>query len=302
MDEEFKNRIINLYGDGGQNWLESIPSLIGKYEKEWNIKTLTPFKLSYNYVCPARTSGNEEAVLKLSFPKNKEFTSEIEALKRLPTEVAIKIINEDLPEGAVLLERAVPGNPISSIQPDETQLHIASQVIKKLHQLASLEMLALFPNISDWAKAFGRYENTFSLNSGPIPKNLFDLGEGIFREFLQENKEQVLLHGDLHNDNILLSDRGWLAIDPKGLIGEREFELGAYLRNPFFDIPKGSNYKQVEKNRIAQFCEELGFEKERVKLWAIASAVISLIWFVEDENNFKEIYVKNAELINEIKF
>ncbi|MFH2022197.1 MAG: aminoglycoside phosphotransferase family protein [Patescibacteria group bacterium] len=161
---------------------------------------------------------------------------------------------------------------------------------------------SLFPNISDWSKAFIRYKKNYSLESGPIPKRLFNLGEGIFKEFLQEDKEQVLLHGDLHNDNILLSQRGWLVIDPKGLIGEKEFELGAYLRNPLYDIPKGNNYKEVEKRRIAQFSEELGFEKERIKKWALACAIISLLWFLEDENNVQEIYIRNAELIDEIRF
>src|SRR5690606_30028264 len=107
-----------------------------------------------------------------------------------------------------------------------------------------------FPSLSDWFKAFNRYRNNLSVDLGPIPKTIFETAEGIFKEFLQENKEQVLLHGDLHNDNILLSQRGWLAIDPKGIVGEREFELGAYLRNPYYDLPKDCNHKEVEKARI----------------------------------------------------
>jgi len=82
---------------------------------------------------------------------------------------------------------------------------------------------------------------------------MFDKAENIFKEFPKEKKEQVLLHGDLHSDNILSSQRGWLVIDPKGIVGEREFELGAYLRNPYYDYPKGSDYKKLETERILQF-------------------------------------------------
>lgn len=55
-----------------------------------------------------------------------------------------------------------------------------------------------------------------------------------------------------------------LVIDPKGIIGEREFELGAYLRNPIYDYPKGSDYKKLAAQRIIQFAQELGFDKERL--------------------------------------
>ena len=301
MNEEFKNRIISLCGVNGQTWLNSIPSLIAKYEKEWNIKTQPPFKLSYNYVCPATTNRGKLVVLKISFPDNKEFLTEVEAIKAFNDDVSIRILEEDLPGGAVLLERADPGSQLSSIKSNSEQVHYASQVIKRLHYLITEDQSDLFQSIADWAKAFERYRSKFNVATGPLPKKLFDQGEGIFRELLQDKNEQAVLHGDLHSDNILLSDRGWLVIDPKGVIGEREFELGAYLRNPYYDLPKGSDYKKVEAGRIIQFSEELGFDKERIRSWALACAVISMIWFLEDENTFKDIYVRNAELLRELK-
>lgn len=75
--------------------------------------------------------------------------------------------------------------------------------------------------------------------------------------FSKNVKETFLLHGDLYPDNILSSQRGWLVIDPKGVIGEREFELAAFLRNPIYDFPKGSDYKKLEKRRILQFAQEI---------------------------------------------
>ena len=177
--------------------LDELSQLIKQYEKKWDIQTLPPYQLSYNYVAPAASSDSRHVVLKISFPDNHEFTSELEALKFYSGDGSIRIVKEDRENGAVLLEK-------------------------------------------------------------------------------------------------------WLAIDPKGVIGEREFELGTYLRNPLYDYPKGSNYKKLEINRILQFSEELGFEKERILNWSFANAVISLIWFLEDEKYFKEIYIRNAELLHEI--
>ncbi len=52
------------------------------------------------------------------------------------------------------------------------------------------------------------------------------------QELLLSQGEPVLLHGDLHHYNLLQHQDTWLAIDPKGVVGEREFEIGAFLRNP----------------------------------------------------------------------
>lgn len=301
MNDDFKKKIIALLGDAGEKWLASLPDTVKKCEDEWGIKVQDPFPLSYNYVCPAVTSNNNNVVLKISFPKNNEFVTEIEALKTFDKNVSIQILKEDLAGGAVLLERAMPGTRLREVIPDGDQVHYASQVIHKLHRPVSQNLSITFPSLADWAKAFDRHKAKYPGNSSPIPKDIFDLGEGIFREFLQDKKEQVVLHGDLHSDNILSSERGWLVIDPKGVIGEREFELGAYLRNPYYDFPEGSDHKTIETNRIIQFSEELNFDRERIRSWALACSVISLVWFLEDENYFKEIYVRNAELIRDLK-
>lgn len=302
MNDDFIKKIVALCGDKGKKWLAALPETINTYERKWDLKVSSPFPLSYNYVAPAKTSEGKDVVLKISFPDNHEFSAEIEALKFFHGDVAIKILQEDLQRGVVLLERAVPGVRLRDITPDSEQIHIASNVLKKLHKPISHSASPLFPTINDWAKAFTRYRTEHSLTTGPVPKELFEKGESIFTEYTQEKKEQVLLHGDLHSDNILSSDRGWLVIDPKGVIGEAEFELGAYLRNPYYDYPKGSDYKKLETDRIVQFSEELGFDKERLRNWAFACAVISLLWFLEDEKYFKDIYVQNAELINGIRF
>ena len=302
MNEEFVKKIIALRGDLGKKWLQDISQIIKHYEQQWKIASLPPFQLTYNYVAPAKTKDGKNVVLKISFPKNHEFPLEVEALSFFNGVGAIKILQEDIKNGVILLEKAEPGIRVRDITPEEKQISLVSEVLKKLHKPISDDIASLFPTISDWGKAFDRHKVKFSANPGPVPKWMFDKAEEIFKEFPKDKKEPVLLHGDLHSDNILSSRRGWLIIDPKGVVGEREFELGAFLRNPYYDYPKGSDYKKVETDRILQFSEELGFDKKRILNWTFACAVISLLWFLEDENYFKEIYVQNAELLNDITF
>lgn len=301
MNANFIKTVIGLKGDIGKKWLENLPQIITYHEEKWNIKVFSPFQLTYNYVAPAQDAYGKHLVLKISFPDNHEFITELEALKFYNGIGSIRIIQEDRENNAILLEKAESGKRLREINNEQEQVSFASDVLKKLHKPIPADYSFKFPKLADWAKAFDKYTETYSNQSGPIPQWMFAKAEQIFKQYIQDNKEQVLLHGDLHSDNILSSERGWLAIDPKGVIGEREFELGTYLRNPLYDFPKGSDYKKLEMNRILQFSEELGFDKGRILNWAFANAVISLIWFLEDENYFKEIYVHNAELLNDIK-
>lgn len=301
MDKQFSKKIISLAGNDGKVWLENLPDLIRHYEEEWQLECFDPFPLSYNYVLPAKTESGKPVVLKISFPNNHEFSNEISALRFYDGDGAIKIIQEDIENKAVLLERAVPGTRIGDVLPDSKQISIVSEVIKKIHKPVSLKNDYFFPTLTDWAKAFERYRKKFNIKTGPIPARMFEEAEETFVQFDGDDKSRLLLHGDLHNDNILLSERGWLAIDPKGVIGNQEFEIGTYLRNPLTDLPKNSNFKLIEKNRILQFSEELGLDKISLQKWTFANAIISLLWFLEDEGELKEIYLQNAELISEIK-
>jgi streptomycin 6-kinase len=86
----------------------------------------------------------------------------------------------------------------------------------------------------------------------------------------------------LHHYNVLFdSERGWLAIDPKGVVGEVEYEIGAILRNPFSRPELFTSRNSIE-TRIKQLTERLHLEYERVLAWGFAQAVLSAIWDVED--------------------
>jgi streptomycin 6-kinase len=124
----------------------------------------------------------------------------------------------------------------------------------------------------------------FNGGSGPIPARLADRAERIFAELLQSQASPVLLHGDLHHDNILSGpDGSWRAIDPKGVTGEPIYELGAFLRNPgtLLDHPSAA---AVTERRIAIFAEMLGFDRDRILAWTQTQMVLSAWWTIEDNS------------------
>jgi streptomycin 6-kinase len=105
------------------------------------------------------------------------------------------------------------------------------------------------------------------------------------------------LHGDLHHYNILSAERQpWLAIDPKGIVGEPAYETGALIRNPVPQILSAPNLDRILARRIHQLSDELGYDRQRVYGWAVAQAVLSAWWTYEDtEGNVGEDFYKFLE-------
>ena len=102
-----------------------------------------------------------------------------------------------------------------------------------------------------------------------------------------------LLHGDLQHYNVLFdSDRGWVAIDPKGVIGETEYEIGAAMRNPV-ERPDLFLSPQTITRRLKQFTGRLNLDYDRTVRWTFAQSVLSAIWSVEDGDT---LYPGNSSL------
>jgi streptomycin 6-kinase len=101
-------------------------------------------------------------------------------------------------------------------------------------------------------------------------------------DLLDSSRDQVLLHGDLHHMNILLGESGWTAIDPKGVIGEPAFEVGALLLNPVPDLLNEPGLREVQARRLDILSGVLDAERQRLAAWGFVRAVLSAIWSVED--------------------
>jgi streptomycin 6-kinase len=109
----------------------------------------------------------------------------------------------------------------------------------------------------------------------------------------------VLLHGDLHHDNILTATRQtWLAIDPKGIVGEPAYETGPLLLNMF--SKEDPQAEKVLARGIAQLSEELGLDQQRIHGWALSRAVLSAIWDLEDTGQGGEEAIACAETLASI--
>ncbi|MGH7246269.1 MAG: aminoglycoside phosphotransferase family protein, partial [Candidatus Levyibacteriota bacterium] len=114
MTNNFSKHIIAMHGEKGKDWLEHIPRIIIALEKKWSLHVLDPFPLYYNYVAPVKQEDGTDAVVKIGFPQDKEFFSEIEALRIFNGNGSVQLLKEDKENTAILLERIVSGNTLRS--------------------------------------------------------------------------------------------------------------------------------------------------------------------------------------------
>ncbi|MDD4410064.1 MAG: aminoglycoside phosphotransferase family protein [Candidatus Pacebacteria bacterium] len=268
-------------GELGRQWLKRIPEIVGEMEEKWNIKAGEPFDLSYNYVVPVEFENGEKAVLKIGLPDDEEFLTEAKALKIYDGDGIVRLYDFDVENMAMLIERVEPGQPLSELVDDIQATKILAGVIKRLDRSFSDDVD--FPHVSNWMKGFKGYRERCYGSNGPLPLDLIERAEILSDHLIISMKKEFLVHGDLHHDNVLKGVGGqWIAIDPKGIIAETEYECAVMLRNPQSRIIQSKNLTELLKTRIIILSEELDVDPRRILDWGIVQTMLSAIWIEED--------------------
>ncbi len=253
-----------------------MPGNLEPYLEKWNLTVeCAPRRTPSGWVAFVR-QGGLPCVLKIPVVVDEVNTQSV--LNSYGGNGAVRLLVSDV-SGAQLLERAVPGTPLSesvSEAHDSEATSIVCDVSGSLHCAVPPDGLR---HINGFAEDFERYAS----NDGhTIPGGLLARGNEVFLELSRSQAPPVLLHGDLHHGNIVFDEqRGWLAIDPKGLLGEREYEFGAMQRNPTAK-PELFADASVILSRVEIISERLVLNKERILAWAFAQGVLSAIWSIED--------------------
>ena len=306
LPSEFISTITNTYGEDGENLIANLPALIEDASQKWSLTNVEPVSnLSYNFVAyatspltPLRVGGGN-VVLKIGLPHD-GLKSEIATLHLFNGEGACRLIEADEEKGFLLLERLRPGAMLSTLEDDEEATHIAAEVMQKIWR--TLDNVTLsdsegslthqdglfgrddhslrvtktdkFIRLSEWFEGLHELRAMFDGGTGPLDEKLVARTERSVRDFLIENHTPVLMHGDFHHFNILSSERGWLVIDPKGVIGPAGYEVGPLMINPWGSLSDGISDRLILR-RVDILHEQLGWERERILEWSLAHGILS---------------------------
>ena len=251
--------------EGGTEWLAALPGLVAASADHWALRLDEPYLDSYvALVAPATTGAGLPVVLKIQFPHS-ESDAEALALRTWDGDGAIRLIDEDPLHNALLLEQCRPGDHLSTRDHDQA-IDVFVSLLPRLSVPAPAGVTSLETEVSRWVHNLPK---RWELTDRPFPRRLLDAAIETLTYLADTQGEQVLVHQDLHSNNVLAAEREpWLAIDPKPLAGEREFALSPIVRC----IELGHSEKGV-KRRLYRLSDELGLDRERSRLWAFGQAV-----------------------------
>ena len=276
--------------------MDRLPGLLDDASHRWDLVLGEPFLLSFNYVCAATQKDGSEAVFKIGVP-NRELTSEINTLRLYNGQGACRLLEADADQGMLLLERLRPGTMLATLKDDDQSTEIAADVMAKIHR--PVPQQEGFISLRGWFDELKKLRPLFGGGTGPFPEKTFATAEGLIHDLFTESRSQVLLHGDFHHFNILSSERGWLVIDPKGVTGPAEYEVGPLLFNPYNQVLEETEAIRRTQRRIAILSERLGFDPVRLRAWAICHSVLSSFWDMAEDGSggesaraWTEIFIK----------
>ncbi|MFC7686224.1 aminoglycoside phosphotransferase family protein [Ureibacillus sp. GCM10028918] len=267
MNKQFVEKIKAAFGEVGEQWLQQLPQTLESICNQWGLTIEgEPSNLSYNYVAYVKDAMNRPLVLKVGIP-GYDFSNEIQATGEFQGEGFVNLYENDEKLGSILLERLQPGTMLKEVE-KEAQTDIYLDVWNKLNREPSKEL----PHIHNW----------FNALVNPVPNDFITQVQ--IEKALEYKKEiedtsagNVHLHGDLHHENILYDhERGWLAIDPKGVQGDIYFDYIPFLFNEL------NGDLVLLETRVKQIVHMQALDEQRLRKAAVALLTVQVLWAVED--------------------
>ena len=130
-----------------------------------------------------------------------------------------------------------------------------------------------------------------------MPEKWIERAEAAFAELMETSRESLILHGDLHQWNILSAERGdWLAIDTKGMFGDPGYDFGAFLGNYPEASFEGRDWRELTARRVEILAEELEIDRERVRIWGMVHSVLVATWCAKAGDDWR-LPIDRAEVL-----
>ncbi|OLS35058.1 hypothetical protein BTR22_16715 [Alkalihalophilus pseudofirmus] len=287
----FVQSVTHYFKDAGVKWLKNLPFLIKEIETKFNVKMGQPYELSINYVAPARTFEGEEVVVKICLP-GLGFESELAALENLKGGGIVQVLGSDAKLGVMILQKVSPGDTLASCESEKEACLIAANVYKELKgSIVKEENNLSLSTAKNREESLQKMIEEHPEGFGPLSRDMLDEALKVFTYLNDSTKKRYVLHGDFHHYNILKGEKGWKAIDPKGLVGEREYDLIQFMLNV---LPE-AGIEEVLMQRITLFTEQLNLDRRRLLLYGYAHSVLATAWTVDEEGGYNKHFFQTIE-------
>lgn len=262
-------------GEAGRAWVAALPGLVEDLLRRWGC---TPdgcvMHGAVGIVVPVCCGGLPPAVIKVSFPHGGN-RSEPEAYVAWNGCGAVRLFERDDERCAMLLERA-SDRTLASVTKAEEAVTIQGMLSARLAVQAPPGLARLSDEADRWIEEM---HSTAAVFGYPLSRRVVDAAVATVRE-LGHDQPETLVHGDLHDANILASEREpWLAIDPKCCVGDPAHEALNVIRSPRYEsLLRGPDPKSEVLRLLGIYCGAAGIDFERTRRWMQVGAVREALW------------------------
>jgi streptomycin 6-kinase len=274
IPEAFAAATAAREGAAGTAWLATLPSVVDELLSRWDC---TPdgnwMHGEVGVIVPVRRTS-EPLVMKVSFthPGN---VHEPDAYEVWAGRGAVRMYERADEQYAMLLERAHP----TTLRDSGADVAVVGGQTSRLlsvpaHGPRSQALPRLQDRADEWASELQKDVAEFS---EVLPDLVVARAFAVIDDLVREQPD-VLIHGDLHHRNILSADREpWLAIDPKGLIGDPAYDAVTFLKARTLVLMQGDLLAGLERE-LAAYCEAAELDQARVRRWIQLELVRTAYW------------------------
>ncbi|TCC59644.1 hypothetical protein E0H73_23770 [Kribbella pittospori] len=281
---------IRSYHSSGAAWLQELPDLIASCAATWGLTLFPAFEPGgdTSWTAPVKLSTGAMAVLQITVPMPVR-RDHLIALQAWAGRGAVKVFAHDATIRATLIELCAPGTDAADLPQAEAD-DIAAEVLPQLWAAdlpASMDLNTVNSNAAERAKLMEARADQFGEVVDPGP---FHEAARLFTALPRSTSRTALLHGDFHRRNVLLSERGWLAIDPAPMVGDPSFDVARFLMNEMNDV--------ATTLRADALADRLGLEREGTRAWLFALATQAGSWFLSvGDKPAHDAYIRAASTL-----
>jgi streptomycin 6-kinase len=266
---------------------------LSHYLAAWELshpRLLTQTRTGHIYTV---THGGATVLLKLLSPLETEEQRGALALRYFDGQGAVRLLRHD--DDAQLMEYAA-GDPLVTLVErgeDEQATRIIAQVLVQLH---GVPQDAPYDGLLPLDRWFGALFAKAAADRQVGTETIFVRAAALAERLLADPRDVRALHGDIQHYNIRQSPRGWLAFDPKGLVGERTYDCANALCNP--GMPELVHDETRLLTHAALLADLLALDRWRVLAFTYAWACLNTsFWLPLGGSDIVRWFLKVAEII-----
>jgi streptomycin 6-kinase len=258
-------------------WLDGLPDMVDGLVDEWELAfDGDPMHGWCSLVVPVRTPGGRPAALKVALPDD-ENEHEHLALQHWHGNGAVLLLRADPRRYALLLERLHPED-LTDLW-DLEACEIVAGLYERIHVPALPQLRTLTSYVDRWNAGLLALPK-----AAPVPRRLVEQAVSLGASFVtDEASTGVMIHGDLHYENVLAADREpWLVIDPKTVSGDPHYEVAPLLWNRWGEAVASGRVRDAVRRRFHTVVDAAGLDEDRARDWVVVRAMHNAYWSVDD--------------------